>query len=148
MFIQNKIAIIFIILPLFSFGQMKKSKKVISEISFEYMKGCETGAGDCQPVIIERLAPRDEVILILPGGESQADAYLYTDSTFNKWIENPGNEPASIRDDHTTSAENRKLIFNLTGLPDGTYVPHVLSDAVGGTFKLILKTREKQELAN
>jgi hypothetical protein len=103
--------------------------KIIHTISFQWLEGCETGKGDCNPVLITRQHITDTVHLVFPSGGTSSSVYLYAGSAIN----NP------IRQDNKRAGQGQPCLY-LTGLPDGRYRAHMLSCAVGGFFSIIIKT--------
>jgi hypothetical protein len=103
--------------------------KIIRTISFEWLEGCETGKGDCNPVSISRQHITDTIQLVFPVGGTSSSAYLYAGNSMTK----------PIRQDHKGTGQGPPF-FYLTGLPDGKYLAHMLSCGVGGFFSIIIKT--------
>jgi hypothetical protein len=102
--------------------------KVIHSIDFDWLEGCETGKGNCNPVVLERKSISDSVRLIFPSGGTQSDVYLYKTSL-----------DKSLRQDHKRTGQGLPFL-DLTGLPDGNYIAHMLACAVGGRFNVVIKT--------
>jgi len=103
--------------------------KIVHTISFKWLEGCETGKGDCNPVLINRQHITDTVQLVFPSGGTSSSVYLYAGSS----ISDP------IREDNKRVGQGQPCLY-LTGLPDGRYRAHMLSCAVGGIFSIIIKT--------
>jgi hypothetical protein len=102
--------------------------KVIHTIGFDWLEGCETGKGDCKPILLVRQSISDSIRLIFPSGGTESDVYLYKIS-----LDKP------LLHDQKWSGQGRPVL-DLTGLPDGSYTAHMLSCAVGGIFSVIIKT--------
>ena len=137
--------IIFSVLTgLSSVGQSSSKKKnIVYTVDFDYLEGCETGKGDCNPVIIERQSIPDSITLIFPNGGTLTDVYLYTESSFTKWMSGkPQDEPKPLRHDHKEVSQGKPFL-DLTGLPDGKYRPRMLGSGLGGGFKLTIVTKAK-----
>lgn len=131
-----------------SFGQSgSKNQNIVYTVDFDYLEGCETGKGDCNPVTIERHSKKDSITLIFPNGGTLTDIYLYTESSFTKWMSGtPQDEPKPLRHDHK-EANQGKPFLDLTGLPDGKYRPRMLGCGLGGGFKLTIVTKAKNKNA-
>ena len=105
--------------------------KIIQKISFDYLEGCETGMGDCNPIKIFRKTKQDSIFLIFPNGGTRSDIYLH--SIKNKKIE---------LHDRKSAGEGYPTL-NLTSLEDGTYYANMVSCNVGGGFKVKIITKPK-----
>ena len=93
------------------------------------MEGCETGSGKCDPVIIERKTVSDSVRIKLPCGGTQSTVYLYGGT---------GDQPLKM--DNTFGCDVLPTL-DLTNLADGGYAVRMLSCGLGGSFGIILKTK-------
>jgi hypothetical protein len=125
-------------------GQTGSTKKnIVYTVDFDYLKGCETGKGDCKPVTIERQSTQDSITLVFPSGGTLTDVYLYTESSFVKWMSGtPKDEPKPLRHDRKEAGQGNPFL-DLTGLPDGKYSPRMLGCGLGGGFKLTIMTKKK-----
>jgi hypothetical protein len=103
--------------------------KIIYTVDFDWLEGCETGKGDCNPVILERRSIDDSIRMIFPSGGTSTVIDLYT-----LMPERP------LLEDHKRAGEGRPLL-DLTGLPDGNYRTQMYSCGLGGGFTVIIQTR-------
>lgn len=143
---MKRLTIILTIILLSAFtscGQTRNFNNVIVyTVDFKYMEGCETGNGDCNPVILKRRSLQDSVTVIFPSGGTQSDVYLYTETAFIKWIKGkPSDQPKPLSHDQKFAGQGNPTL-DLTGLRDGVYRPHMLSCGVGGTFELTIVTEK------
>lgn len=105
------------------------NKKIIHTIDFAWLEACETGKGNCNPILITRQGITDSIQLIFPGGGTVSDVYLYT--------ADPARRP--LRHDQKRAGQGPPKL-DLTGLCDGTYATAMMSCAVGAGFSIIIKT--------
>jgi hypothetical protein len=121
----------------------KQFSRVSYTVEFQYMENCETGKGDCQPIFLTRQSIGDSIIVIYPNGGTRSDIYLYlADSGFMKWMNGtPKDQPKPLRHDGKYYGQGNP-VFDLTGLPDGKYISHMLSCNVGGFLQLIIQTKD------
>lgn len=103
-------------------------KKIIHTIDFTWLEGCETGKGDCKPVLLTRQNIADSVWLVFPNGGTMSSVYLNT-TTLGK----------ALRQDHKSAGEGNPFL-DLTGLPDGNYGAYMTGCAIGGGFVVVIKT--------
>ena len=128
-----------------NFAQAQSDNKIVHKVEFNYMEGCETGKGDCKPVILIRQSLQDSIKVVFPIGGTASSVQIYPDTSFIRWIRGkPTAQPTPLRNDNKRFGEGNPVL-DLTGLPDGKYRPHMLSCNVGGTFELIIKTEPKKE---
>ena len=127
-----------------SFGQSGSQNTItLYKVDLDYLVGCETGKGECKPIIINRQSILDDLALVFPQGGTMSDVYLYTESSFTKWMSgSPKDEPKPLRHIHKEAGEGEP-IMDLTRLPDGKYHPHFLGCGVGGGFELMIVTKKK-----
>ena len=122
--------------------QITTNEKITFQVEADYIEGCETGKGDCSPIIITRQNSSDSIILNLPIGGTQSDVFLYDAVVFKKWMK------GKLKVDPTPLLHDQKFIgqgnpqLDLTGLADGKYKMHFLSCGLGGIFELIIRTEE------
>lgn len=126
--ITIRLTLLLLLLP-FQLPAQTINGKIIHTISFQWLEGCETGKGNCNPVLITRQHVTDTVQLVFPSGGTSSSVYLYAGSA----ISNP------LREDNKRAGQGKPCLY-LTGLPDGRYHVHMLSCAVGGIFSIIIKT--------
>ena len=133
-----------VLIGLDSQGQSNyKKHNIVYTVDFDYLEGCETGSGDCNPVIIERQSIPDSITLIFPNGGTLTDVYLYTESSFTKWMSGkPQDEPKPLRHDRKEVGQGKPFL-DLTGLPDGKYKPWMLGCGLGGGFELTIVTKAR-----
>lgn len=141
---QNKVSLSLLslfIIGLQSCSQPTSNKilsinKVVHTIDFDWLEKCETGKGDCGPVMLEREMISDSVRLVFPSGGTSSTVYLYktpVDKT------NPLAKP--FLQDHKNAKQGLPSL-DLTQLPDGDYLAWMLSCSVGGGFTVTLKTKK------
>ena len=104
-------------------------KPLIKKIDFSFLEGCETGSGKCDPVIIERMAANDSVRLEFPCGGTQSTVFLYG---------GPGDQP--LKKDNRLGCDVLPTL-DLTDLADGSYGVRMLSCGSGGSFTILLRTK-------
>ena len=55
-------------------GQTGNKRAVlVHTVAFKYLEGCETGTGDCKPVLLKRHSPGDSLVLVFPAGGTLSD---------------------------------------------------------------------------
>jgi hypothetical protein len=111
----------------------------VVEVSFKYLEPCETGVGECHPVIINRR--KGEVVkLVLPNAPLVAVS-VWGEESFRKLSERSGAYQPIIRlPESKISADRKAPVLDLSALQDGTYHVGMTSCAVGGFFELRLRT--------
>lgn len=137
--------LIFVIFSgLASFGQSGPQNTItVYKVDLDYLMGCETGKGECKPLIIKRKSILDGLAVVFPKGGTMTDVYLYTESSFTKWMAgSPKDEPKPLRHIHK-EADEGEPIMDISELPDGIYHPHYLGCGVGGGFELRIVTKKK-----
>ncbi len=108
-----------------------KRNIIVQTLDFKYLEGCETGKGDCKPIVIFRQSKQDSILLIFPSGGTESDVYLR--SAKNKNL----------------ALHNKKVIgqgkptLNMTNLDDGEYSACIISCGLGGCCSIRLKTKQK-----
>jgi len=135
------IIVIFILFGFASCGQTtNKNISIVYKIDLDYMEGCETGKGECKPIVLKRHFLQDSIKIIFPGGGTQSDVYLYSDTAFVRWVQNiQSKQPKAIRHDQKFVGQGNPTL-DLTGLQDGIYRSQMTSCGLGGTFKLTITT--------
>ena len=109
------------------------------------MEGCETGKGDCKPIVLTRHSLQDSVKVIFPSGGTSSSVFVYTGEEFIPWFKGtPNDQPKPLRHDHKYSGEGRPAI-DLTGLPDGKYSAYMLSCNLGGSLELFIVTEKNEK---
>lgn len=107
--------------------------KIVYNVTFEFLEGCETGKGDCKPVTLIRQSLNDSITILYPSGGTQSDVYLLsTDGAPHK---------VELHDSKTIG--KGQLMLDLTGLPDGKYHTGIMSCNLGGRFELNIVTKNK-----
>jgi hypothetical protein len=128
-----------------AFAQTAGNKHVVVyTVTDGYMEECETGKGECKPIVLKRHSLQDSLRVVFPSGGTQSDVYLYAaDTAFIKWIEGgPSDQPQPLRRDRKLAGQGPPIL-DLTGLGDGKYFPHMLSCNVGGFFEVRIETDKK-----
>jgi hypothetical protein len=103
-------------------------RTIIQKLDFDYLEGCETGKGKCEPIEIARKNLRDSILLVFPSGGIESDVYL----TSTKG-------PKIQLHDKKLSGEGKPTL-NLTRLPDGEYRAGIISCGLGGSCIIQIKT--------
>lgn len=112
-----------------SCSQVKlNTKVVVKTLDFDYLEGCETGKGDCKPILIIRQNKQDSVVLVFPNGGTASTVYLH--SVADKNLE---------MHDQKFTGQGRPTL-NLTNLEDGEYSAGIVSCGLGGSCLVRLKT--------
>jgi len=128
-----------------NFVLAQNGNKIVHKVEFNYMEGCETGKGDCKPVVLIRQSLQDSIKVIFPIGGTASSVHIYPDTSFIRWIRgNPSDQPTPLRNDNKTFSEGNPIL-DLTGLPDGKYIPHMSSCNLGASFEVIIKTEPQKE---
>ncbi|WP_022825044.1 hypothetical protein [Hymenobacter norwichensis] len=106
------------------------------ELSFEYLEACETGAKECQPVLINR-KKGEQVTLALPAMNRASvglwDAENYQRLQLRKF-------PYKAVEQQGSGNDTKALVFDLSKREDGIYYLWLTSCGVGGTYEVRLKT--------
>jgi len=109
------------------------------------MEGCETGKGDCKPVVLIRQSLQDSIKVVFPIGGTASSVFIYPDTSYIKWMRGKqSDQPTPLRNDNKNFSEGNPVL-DLTGLPDGKYIPHMYSCGLGGSFELVIKTEPKKK---
>src|SRR5262249_5526343 len=146
-FLSLKVMTLFCLLLSSCSQQSFKPASIIYTVDFSYLEGCETGKGECKPITITRKSILDTIKMIFPSGGTQSDIYLfrpdsaYPDSAYIRWMSGLSKATVSpLRHDQKRSGEGLPS-FDLTGLSDGKYTANMLSCGLGGSFSLVLATK-------
>lgn len=134
-----------LVTTVFAFGQIAGNKPVVVyTVTDSYMEGCETGKGNCKPIVLTRHSLQDSIRVVFPSGGTQSDVYLYAaDTAFTKWMKGgPSDQPQPLRHDRKFAGQGQPIL-DLTGLADGKYFPHMLSCNVGGFLEVAIVTDGK-----
>jgi hypothetical protein len=102
---------------------------VVKTVDFDYLEGCETGKGGCEPIEIIRKRSKDSVLLIFPYGGTQSDVYLCS-----------VNCETVVGHDRKFAGQGKPTL-NLTNLKDGEYFARIVSCGLGGSCIVRLKTK-------
>ncbi|MCI5054641.1 MAG: hypothetical protein MRY83_00965 [Flavobacteriales bacterium] len=102
-------------------------------VSSEHILDCELGKA-CETLLFQRNLPDECLVLTLPSGGTQTDAYLYREREFLDYI-NTGKKISAISKVHKMLGEGIPKL-DLTDLPEGNYYCHYLSCAFGGYFEI------------
>src|SRR5690606_6481116 len=113
------------------------NNKISQTLTFDYVEGCETGMRECYPVNINRKTINDSILIYFPTGGTVSDVYLYSDSIFNKWLNNTVDNHEFLRHDKKYANEGL-LMIDFTGLSDGKYRAHLLACGLGGIIGINL----------
>jgi hypothetical protein len=121
----------------------KQFNRVSYMVEFQYMENCEMGKGDCHPIQLTRRSIGDTITVTYPNGGTQTDVYLYVaDSAFMKWMNGtPKDRPKLLLHVGKFLGQGNP-VFDLTGLPDGKYISHMVSCNVGGFLQLVIQTKD------
>jgi hypothetical protein len=139
--VSHFIRLIILALFIISCGRPGLNKNSIAyTIDYNYMEGCETGKGDCKPVVLTRHSFGDSIKLIFPNGGTQSDVFLFADSAVAAGMKGKIVSPPQLLRHTQHLGGQGNAILDLTGLPDGKYRSQMLSCAVGGSFELIIGT--------
>lgn len=115
-----------------SFTHTKSDRAVIvKNLNAEYLEGCETGRGDCNPVEIERQSSTDSVLLVFPNGGTETEVYLGAANSNEVYLSSK----------KMTGEDPPKL--SLGNLKDGEYKAGIRSCGLGAIFKVKLRTGTK-----
>jgi hypothetical protein len=121
---------IWLLACLTSYSQKKSNQKtIIQTLEVAYLEGCETGKGACKPVEILRQTKQDSILLVFPSGWTESHVYLR--SATDKRIE--------LHD--RRKAGQGEPTLDLTKLDDGEYTAGIASCGLGGSCKIMLKTK-------
>lgn len=115
------------------FSQALQSNKIVYNVTYEFLEGCETGKGDCKPVTLTRKTANDSITLFYPIGGTQSNVYLVSTEDAKQKVE--------LHDSKTIGKGPLKL--DLTGLPDGKYRTGIMSCNIGGSFELNIVTKKE-----
>lgn len=96
-------------------------------IPFDYWEGCETGKGDCTPLLFTRTRADKKCYLLMPCGGTE------TQVTINE-------QQHSFYQEIHLSAGECPPVLELSNLPDGSYTANMVACGLGGTVKFTLKT--------
>lgn len=110
-------------------GQTKEKKTLKFSVDRDYWEGCETGQGECKPLLFERNSKEDSVVLIMPCGGTFTTVNLTR---------------AGQKDPIKTLSIGHKdcpPTFDLTGMADGEYGAYMLACGLGGPIKFTLRTK-------
>ena len=123
--------------------QTIKTNLIIFTIDHAYVEGCETGKGDCKPIVLKRHSIQDSIKVIFPIGGTITDVFLNAEKEFIQWPKgSPKDQPKPLRHDHRRSGEGNPA-FDLTGLPDGKYGAYMLACGLGGSFQIVIVTENE-----
>jgi hypothetical protein len=114
-----------------SVSEVNKGKIYTYEADFDNWENCETGEGECKPVIMDRASSADGLILQMPCGGTQTTVTLYADPALKKMLMN-----VSVMHDECPP------VFDMTGLSDGKYYAHMMSCGLGGALEIQIITLE------
>ncbi len=127
---------IFLNCSIFSYENEEKFREI--NVPAEYIEACETGEGECLPIIIQRKTTNEKIKLVMPMGGTFTSIYLY-DAPYNL------DEKANPLLEGTYYFQDKERpVFNLTEIKDGRYVVHMLACGLGGFFSIELKTETKK----
>jgi len=107
-------------------------KVKISTIDFKYWEGCETGNGNCNPLIFKRQTKKEKWYLVLPCGGTSTTVFLSQKEGIP--------EEEEIIQKNEISYSKCPPIFELTNLNDGKYYAYMLACGLGGQIEINLKT--------
>ena len=106
-------------------GKTNIQKVKIDYIDFEYWEGCETGKGDCKPLIFSRTDKEKKWFLIMPCGGTET-AITISGQNFNKELH--------------LNHDNCPPYLDLSNLTDGKYSANMRACGLGGTVTFNLTT--------
>ena len=117
----------------------RRPAKVV-EVGFDYMEACETGIGECHPLIINR--QKAEVVKLVMPNAPLAAVSVWDEENFRKLSKRLGAyKPISKLLENGMLADRKAPVLNLSALKDGTYHVWMTSCAVGGMLELHLRTQ-------
>jgi hypothetical protein len=124
----NTKAINYYIFP--DYDAKKGIEKVrISHVDFDYWEGCETGSGDCKPLMLSRSSNDEKWFLFMPCGGTSTTVTL-----------NAAGQANVIQETNVIHSQCPP-IFELTHLPDGKYFAFMLACGLGGQVEINLTTK-------
>jgi hypothetical protein len=118
-------------------GAMPYAVEQKIELSQEYLDACETGLGECKPIIIDRQKGA-RVTLQFPL-LSRASVGLWDADNFERLQKRK--PPYKSMESKISSAREQPLIFDLTKRVDGTYHLWLTSCGAGGFYEVRLRTK-------
>jgi hypothetical protein len=107
-------------------GSYGIQKAKIEFIDFKYWEGCETGKGECKPMIFTKTKSEINWFLIMPCGGTSTSIKI----TGDKFVENL-----------KLNSNNCPPILELTNLNEGKYNASMLACGLGGTVIFNLKIK-------
>ncbi len=110
-------------------GQTNVKKTLEFSVDRNYWEGCETGQGECKPLLFERNSKKDSIILMMPCGGT------FTTVNLTRAGQKEPIKTLSI------GHEDCPPTFDLTGMTDGEYGVYMLACGLGGPIKFILRTK-------
>ncbi|UOQ97822.1 hypothetical protein MUN81_21670 [Hymenobacter sp. 5317J-9] len=117
----------------------RRPAKVV-EVGFDYLEACETGVGECHPIVINR-QNGETVKLVMPNAPLAAVS-VWDEENFRKLSKRLGTYKPIIKlPENGMSADRRAPVLDLSALRDGTYHVWMTSCAIGGVVELHLRTQ-------
>ena len=103
----------------------------VEVVDFEYWEGCETGEGECKPLVFTRQKYGEKWFLQTPCGGTLTDVSLSMVK---------GNNIILVQEINI-GFKDCPPIFELTHLEDGKYYSYMYGCGLGGQIEINLKTK-------
>lgn len=109
------------------------------DLKFEYLEACETGQGECRPVVINRR--KGEQVSVAFPLIYRASVSLWDSVRYEQHLAKQGIKPLEVKGSGDDIDNPASISFDLTKRADGTYRLWLASCGVGGVYEVRLKTR-------